>query len=154
VGEACHILDLFRYLAGAPAEELQVAALPGGAYRPDENFTATIRYREGSVCTLLYTALGPGNLAKEALELFADGGAFLLEDYRSLRGYGVKGADLTTALADKGHRAELEAFHRLCRGEGEPPISLEEMLETTELTFAIRDRLMGGAAEAEGTEKR
>ena len=154
VGEACHILDLFRYLAGAPVEELQVASLPGGAYRPDENFTATLRYRDGSVATLLYTALGPRDLAKETLELFADGGAFLLEDYRSLKGYGVKGADLTTALTDKGHRAELEAFHRLCRGEGEPPISLEEMLETTELTFAIRERLLGGGGEAGGSQER
>jgi predicted dehydrogenase/threonine dehydrogenase-like Zn-dependent dehydrogenase len=146
VGEACHILDVFRYLVGAPADEVQVSSLPGGTYRPDENFTATIRYREGSICTLLYTALGPGSLAKETLELFVDGGAFVLEDYRSLRGYGVKGADLATALADKGHRAELEAFYRLCRGEGEVPMTLEEMLETTELTFAIRDRLMGGEA--------
>jgi len=150
VGEACHILDLFRYLVGAPLEGLSVAALPGGAYRPDENFTATLRYRDGSVCTLLYTALGPRELSKEQLELYADGAAYLLEDYRSLKGYGAKGADLTTALPDKGHRAELEAFHRLCRGEGEPPISLEEMLETTEATFTIRERLMGGQGTGDG----
>jgi predicted dehydrogenase len=150
VGEACHILDLFRYLTGSPVEEMLVAGLPGGAYRPDENFTATLRYRDGSVCTLLYTALGPRELPKEHLEVYVDGAAYLLEDYRSLKGYGTKGADLTTALPDKGHRAELEAFHRLCRGEGEPPISLEEMLETTELTFTIRERLVGVRGEATG----
>jgi len=51
---------------------------------------------------------------------------------------------MRTHLQDKGHRAELEAFHRLVMGQGEAPISLGEMLEVTELSFTVRDQLRTG----------
>jgi hypothetical protein len=46
-------------------------------------------------------------------------------------------------LQDKGHLAELEAFHRACRGEG-PPMALEEMLEVSETSFAIPEQVAQG----------
>jgi predicted dehydrogenase/threonine dehydrogenase-like Zn-dependent dehydrogenase len=148
VGEACHILDLFRYLAGAPAERVTATAV--GPHPPlcraDENFVATLRYRDGSVCTLAYTALGASAFPKEEMEVYADGTVLVVHDYRSLEAYGGKGAGWRAPVQDKGHRAELEAFHRLVTGQGDPPLTLEEMVEVTECSLRIRDQVAGGGA--------
>ena len=146
VGEVCHILDLFRYLTGAPVEALTATAIhsPSPACHGEENFVATLRYRDGSVCTLLYTALGARSFPKEAMEIYADGTVLTLDDYRALEIHGGKDPGMRTPLQDKGHRAELEAFHRAITGEGGLLLTLEEMVEDTELTFALRDQVRQG----------
>jgi len=77
------------------------------------------------------------------MEVYADGRVLVVNDYRSLEIYGGKGPGLRTTLQDKGHRAELEAFHRLVIGQGEAPMTLEEMVEVTELSLTVRDQLTG-----------
>lgn len=145
VGEACHILDLFRYLTGVPVDSVTATAIRprSSACRGDENFVATLRYRDGSVCTLLYTALGSQDFPKEAMEIYVDGKVVTLEDYRSLEVHGGKATGVHTTLQDKGHRAELEAFHGYATGQAEAPISVEEMAETTDLSLAVRDQVGG-----------
>ena len=152
VGEGCHILDLFRFLTGVPALGLSATAVRGasGAFLPDENFVATLRYSDGSVCSLLYTPLGAREFPKEAMEIYVDGKVLVLNDYRSLEVYGSKTQGLRTTLQDKGHRAELEAFHRLCTGSGDPPISLAEMIEATEMSLTIRETVTGETGPATG----
>jgi predicted dehydrogenase len=114
------------------------------ACRAEENFVATLRYRDGSVCTLVYTALGARDFPKEAMEIYVDGTVLTLNDYRSLEIHGGKGAGLRTTLQDKGHRSELEAFHRLVTGQTEPPMTPEQMVEATELSLAVRDQVTTG----------
>jgi predicted dehydrogenase/threonine dehydrogenase-like Zn-dependent dehydrogenase len=148
IGEACHILDLFRYLTGVPAEEVRATGIRSRSPsdRADENFVATLRYRDGSVCTLLYTALGSREFPKEEMEVYVDGRVLVLDDYHALEVYGAKGPGLRTTPQDKGHRAELEAFHGLVTGKGEARMSLEEMVEVTECSLRIRDQVAGGGA--------
>ncbi|MGE5848597.1 MAG: bi-domain-containing oxidoreductase [Candidatus Methylomirabilota bacterium] len=152
VGEACHILDLFRYLNGVPAEGVTATAIRAHSplYHADENFVATVRYRDGSVCTLLYTALGARDFPKEAMEVYVDGRVLVLDDYRVLESYGVKGAGFRTTLQDKGHRAELEAFHRLATGQADAHLALDEYIEITELSFAIRDQTLARQTNDQG----
>src|SRR5262245_41071322 len=108
LGEACHIFDLFRFLVGAPAIGASAFGLQGAAsgIPPTDNFTATLRYQDGSVGTLLYTAQGGQSLPKEALEVHWDGVSVLLDDYKRLQGFGVR-LDLRTRRQEKGHREEL-----------------------------------------------
>lgn len=149
VGEACHILDLFGYLTGTRAEAVTATAIRprSRACFAEDNFVATLRYRDGSVGTLLYTALGARDFPKEEMEIYADGKVLAVDEYRSLEIYGAKDSGVQTRLADKGHQAELEAFHRLVIGETEPPMTWEEMVETTELSFAVRDQLREGETD-------
>lgn len=148
VGEACHILDLFGYLTGARAVDVRATAIRSSSAdcRGDENFVATLRYQDGSVCTLLYTALGAREFPKEAMEIYADGKVVTLDDYRALEIHGGKGGGLRTTLQDKGHRVELEAFHAFASGTGPAPMTVDEMIEVTELSLTIRDQVEGRLA--------
>ena len=68
--------DVFRYLAGAPVASIAARAIDPAElpYHRSDNFSATLAYEDGSVGSLLYTALGPKQgLPKERIEVFCDG---------------------------------------------------------------------------------
>lgn len=142
LGEACHIFDLFRFLTAAPAVDVLATGLRSA--RPDvgstDNFTATVRYADGSVCTLLYTAQGGSELPKESMELHVDQQSVILDDYKLLRGFNVP-AKRQTKRPDKGHYEELIAFHQAMAGTLDRRIIWEEALEVTQTTLEV-DRLV------------
>jgi predicted dehydrogenase len=140
IGEACHMLDLCQFLVGgaAPVEVTATAIQPhmeqiSGA----DNMSITVRYEDGSVATVLYTALGAPTFSKEYIEVFGDQKVFVIDDFKSLRAHGVTGAEWSAAMADKGHVAELEAFARYVRGETAAPIPLAELVATTAITLQV-----------------
>jgi len=143
IGEACHMYDVFRSLAGAQVESLHAA--PIGERSSDrlanDNFIATLRYADGSVATLTYTALGPREgLPKERLEVFCDGQAYVVDDYVRLIKAGAA-TPLWEGAVDKGHAEELLQFGRAV-AEGKPsPILFEEIIETTSLALKIEESL-------------
>ena len=54
-------------------------------YARNDNFTATVTYGDGSVASLMYTALGPkAGLGKEHITVFCDGEAFIVDDFKKL----------------------------------------------------------------------
>jgi predicted dehydrogenase len=142
IGEACHMLDLFRYVVGAPAREVWATAVAGegGSLRATDNFTLTVRYADGSVCTLLYTAQGSSRVPKEYLELSVDGHTVVLDDYRRLRTYGW-GRDVKTRGQDKGHRSEWDAFASLYRERRDAQTHWDEAVEVSRLAIEA-DRLL------------
>jgi predicted dehydrogenase/threonine dehydrogenase-like Zn-dependent dehydrogenase len=137
-GEACHMFDLFQYLV-SPARAVEVTCTPlvpkSERLLATDNISTTVRYDDGSVATLLYTALGTPDLPKEHVEIYADGTVLVLDDYRALRVYGSAGKGWKSSVQDKGHLEELRAFARHARGESEPPIPLIDLVETTKLTL-------------------
>lgn len=139
VGEACHVFDLFAFLTGARASEIVAHAISPrtAAARARENFTATIRFADGSVCTLLYSALGGKDLPKEYAEVYADGAAFVLDDYRALTVYGRRAAGIPKGKQDKGHRTELESFHEQITGRGPVDMSIEELVSAARISLLV-----------------
>jgi predicted dehydrogenase len=144
LGEACHIFDLFRFLVGAPTVAVWATGIRAKQLdvSPTDNFTATLQYADGSVCTLLYTAQGGQGLPKEAMELHVDAQSFLLDDYRHLQGFGVK-ENFTTKKQDKGHYDELVAFHQTIAGKRDQKALWEEAIEVTRTAFEV-DGLVRG----------
>lgn len=143
VGEACHIYDLFTYLSNSKVGKVVVAAARPATkhYRRDDNFTATMEFVDGSVGTLTYTACGNSQHAKEEMEIFVDGKVIVLGDYKSLTITGSKAKGVTSALPDKGQKAELEAFGDAVLKGGEWPIPLWQQVQAMEIAFAVDDQL-------------
>jgi len=142
IGEGCHIFDLFRSLTGSPVESVSVDGIQPktAAVRSSDNVVATVKYADGSVCTLLYTALGNTAAPKERMEVFCDERLFVLNDYVKLESFGVK-CGWATKQADKGHLAELEFFSDQVMKGNRFPIPLEEMEETWLISRQIADTL-------------
>lgn len=138
IGEACHIYDLFNAVTGSQPTEVQaMSVVPRSAYwRSDDNFIATVRYADGSVCTLTYTAMGAKSYPKERAEIFVDGKVLTLDDYKSLSVTGGSGGWKAMTI-EKGQFEELQALAAMFGKGGAWPISLEDQLAATRVSFEV-----------------
>ncbi len=113
IGEACHIIDLFCYLTEAQPISVSVEALKptGDDLFGTDNFSAQISFSDGSLCTLLYTALGHAGIGKERMELYYDAKTIVMDDYKLLEGHGLPSSfNQKVMVQDKGHEQLLKLF--------------------------------------------
>lgn len=152
IGEACHIIELFCFLVGAKPAAVSVEAIHASRddIFPTDNLTVQIRFAEGSICSLLYTALGHKSLSKERMEVHFDGKTIVMDDYMKLEGYGMPSSFAeTTPFPDKGHAILLNQFFTSLRKEQSvTPISWDHLDMVAELTLII-DKLacQGGGVQ-------
>ena len=140
VGEVCHFVDFVTWLTGAPPVSVDATAVGGGSEPRDDSVTATLRFPDGSVAVIVYSALGDPALPKERVEVLGEAGAGVLDDFSRLTLYTGGEEHTTTGRRDKGHAAEIAAFIASCRS-GEPPWPARDMISVMRATFAIRDAI-------------
>ncbi len=142
IGEGCHIYDLFNFLTEAKTEKVTALSVTpaGESGFANENFSAAVRYSDGSVCTLVYTALGSDEYPKESLEVFVDGKVIVLSDYKRLEFHGSKDKAITSNLAEKGQFEELQTFAQAIK-EGRLPIPLDQIVQASEISFTVEELL-------------
>lgn len=147
-GEACHIYDLFQFLTGSTWADVAVSCIRPKSrhFRADDNFVASVSYEDGSVCTLTYTALGAKAFPKERMDVFCDGMVLSLDDYKELRVTGRTHRGWSARGAQKGQLEELQALGASLKSSTPWPISLEDQLAVTRLSFEIENRLKGAVA--------
>lgn len=148
IGEACHIYDLFNSLCGG-AKEVAVNAYSidpvSKQWNKNDNFVATIKYSDGSVCTLTYTALGDKTYPKEKMEVFADGKVLVMDDYKSVTVHGGKHKGWSDKTGQKGQLQELEMLaDTLLRGKGWP-ISLPEQIQASRISFEVERQIFSAS---------
>ncbi len=137
LGEACHFVDLLRFLAGAPVASVQARCL-GAADAGEDTATITLGFADGSLGTIHYFANGAKAFPKERLEVFCAGGVLVLDNFRTLRGYGWPGFCAARLWAqDKGNGACLEAFLAAVREGAPSPIPLDQLVEVQEALLDI-----------------
>nr|WP_246557991.1 bi-domain-containing oxidoreductase [Bradyrhizobium liaoningense] len=142
IGEACHIYDLFNALTGSQPVEVQARSIvpASGHWRRDDNFVATVRYADGSLCTLTYTSLGSKEFPKERFDIFVDGKVLVLDDYKRLDVTGAKGGWKGMTI-EKGQLEELAALAEAFNPGGKWPISLADQVSATRVSFAVEKQL-------------
>ena len=101
---------------------------------------ATIRYADGSLCTLTYTSMGAKSFAKERADIFVDGKVIVLDDYKQLTVTGGKGGWKSMTM-EKGQLEELQALAEAFRPGGQWPISLADQVAATRVSFAVQKQL-------------
>lgn len=145
LGEACHFYDLFTALTASRVERVHALSLGhrDGAFRPDDNFTASIRFEDGSVAQLFYTALGDRRHSKERMEVFCDGVVHVLDDYTNLTSSDGQSV-WQSRRPEKGHQEELLAFHAAIIEGGAWPIPLWQQVQATRIALSVQDAIVGG----------
>jgi len=150
IGEACHMYDVFRFLAAAPVDSISATAIDPRAlaYRRNDNFCATIGYADGSVATLVYTALGPkSGMGKEHITVFCDGDAYVVDDFKRALRASDGSVFWQSGEADKGHYEELSRFGDAIAAGDEAPIPFDELIESSAVALHIEDLLLHRTAE-------
>jgi len=138
VGEACHFIDLLRYLVDAQIVSWHVQTVAGEGIVKDDKVTFTLAFADGSIGTVHYVANGHKGFPKERIEVFGGGRVLQLDNFRALRGWGWPGFRVVRLWRqDKGHAACAKAFVEAVRSGGPAPIPFDELIEVGRLTIAI-----------------
>ena len=145
IGEACHFIDLLRFLAGTPivsSQAIMVGQVPGILVREDK-VSFNLSFADGSFGTVHYLANGHKSFPKERLEIFCAGRILQLDNFRKLRGFGWPGfTKMNLWRQDKGNAACVAAFVNAIEMGGVAPIAFDELVEATRVSFDIVDALV------------
>ena len=137
VGEACHFIDLLRYLAAAPISDHQRTAMDSAT---QDTVTLQLSFADGSIGTIHYFANGSKVFPKERLEVFAAGRVLQLDNFRKLTGFGWPGfSKMNLWQQDKGQKPCAKAFVDAIEGRGPPPIPFEEVIEVSRVTIELAE---------------
>ena len=143
IGEACHFIDLMRFLAGGPIVSIQARRMgnaPGLAVTEDKA-SITLGFEDGSFGTILYLANGSASFPKERIEVFTAGRILQLDNFRKLKGYGWPGfSKLNLWRQDKGQNACAKAFLQAIE-QGTPAIAPDEIFEVARVTLDVSEQL-------------
>lgn len=138
IGEACHFVDLLRFLVGSKIVSSEIAKMKAST---DDTVTIQMGFADGSVSTVHYYANGSKRFPKERLEVFSAGKILQLDNFKVLKGYGWKDFHkMRLWNQDKGHAAEVAAFIRSIEQGVPSPIPFEEIAEVTKVTLALSQR--------------
>jgi len=140
IGEACHFIDLARFLAGSPIVSHQAVAMCGGDGRLGDCVSIQLGFADGSIATVHYLANGSKDFPKERIEVFSGGKVMTCDNFRKSVEIGGKGK-LKTRSQDKGHSAELAEFISSIRLGDKWPIPADELLEVSRVTIDLAERV-------------
>jgi predicted dehydrogenase/threonine dehydrogenase-like Zn-dependent dehydrogenase len=143
IGEACHFIDLMRFLAGYPIVSIQARRMgeAPGVVISEDKASITLGFEDGSFGTILYLANGAASFPKERVEVFAAGRVLQLDNFRKLKGFGWPSFNkLNLWKQDKGQNACAAAFLQAVEN-GEPAIPPEEIFEVASVTIDVAEQL-------------
>lgn len=143
IGEACHFIDLMRFLAGSPIVSVQARRMgdaPGVAVTEDKA-SITLSFEDGSFGTIMYLANGAASFPKERVEVFAAGRVLQLDNFRKLKGYGWPDfSKMNLWKQDKGQNTCAAAFLQAVE-KGVPAIPVDEIFEVARVTIEVAELL-------------
>ena len=135
IGEACHFIDLLRFLARVPLTSWQRLSMD-----PPTQDTVSIQlgFADGSIGTVHYFANGSKAFPKERLEVFAAGRVLQLDNYRKLTGFAWPGFNkMNLWRQDKGQKACAKAFVDAIQQGLPSPIPAEEIFEVSRISIEM-----------------
>ena len=150
IGEACHFIDLCSYLAGSKVISVCMNAMGENPEENTDNASILLKYENGTNAVINYFANGSKAYAKERIEVFSQERVFVLDNWRKLDGYGVKGFSMMSGTMDKGQKAQFEMLNKRLQMGGDSLIPMESIVNTTRASFAaIRSLKEGRWVEVE-----
>jgi predicted dehydrogenase/threonine dehydrogenase-like Zn-dependent dehydrogenase len=143
IGEACHIYDLFTFFTDSSISEISAFSIRSKSeyFGRNDNFNASIKFENGSVANLTYTALGNKKYSKEMADIYFDGKLAILEDYYKLSIYGCEKDNIILKNQDKGFKNELIEFAKGIN-TGEWPIPWWQQFQTTSTALKIEKLIL------------
>jgi len=142
IGEACHIYDLFTYLTESEIEKISAFSITPKTekYLKNDNFIANLKFKDGSICNLIYTAIGSRDYPKEQMKIYFDGKMIFLNDYKEMKVYGTKIKGLKIKQ-DKGHFTEIQEFAKAIKSGNGYPIPLWQLIQATKISFEVEKQI-------------
>lgn len=145
LGEVCHFVDLMQYFANARPVTVFANAIQSSneKYTSTDNVIINLKFDNGSIGTITYTAAGDGSLGKERLEVFGGGKVGIINDFKSVSLHSLNRVK-EVKVSGKGHESEVRAFLTAVKNGGDAPIAFDSLLVTSKACLAVLDSLSSG----------
>lgn len=144
IGEACHFIDLMRFLAGSKIVSIQARRMgeTDAVQVLEDKASITLGFEDGSFGTIFYLANGASSFPKERVEVFTAGRVLQLDNFRKLKGFGWPGFNkMNLWRQDKGQDACAAVFVDSIRDGKEAPIPADEIFEVARVTIQVAEIL-------------
>ncbi len=142
VGEACHFIDIARFLVGAQISNVTASSMRTNSEDCFDTATISVTFADGSMATIHYFANGHKSFPKERVEVFQAGNIFILDNFRKLKSYGSSAVKASTRQQDKGQTACCKSFIDALASEGPSPVAFEELMEVSEATINAWEQII------------
>lgn len=143
IGEACHFIDLMRFLADSNITSISAQKMSpaSGLAITDDKASITLNFEDGSLGTILYLANGSSSFPKERIEVFTNGQVLQLDNFIKLKGFGWPGfTKFNLWKQDKGQKACAKAFLSAIES-GVPAIPINQIFEVCKATLEAAKQL-------------
>ena len=144
IGEACHFIDLMRFLAGSKIVSIQARRMgeTDAVQVLEDKASITLGFEDGSFGTIFYLANGASSFPKERVEVFTAGRVLQLDNFRKLKAFGWPGFNkMNLWRQDKGQDACAAVFVDSIRDGKEAPIPADEIFEVARVTIQVAEIL-------------
>lgn len=142
IGEVCHFIDLMQFITDSDPVRVFAESInsPNENAKNDDNIAVTLKFSDGSVGNLIYTANGDKSLPKERFEIFGGNKVFIIDDFQKGILY-ANNREKTIKTSGKGHKQEIETFFKCLSNGAGSPIPFRSLCLTTLTTFKILESL-------------
>ena len=144
IGEACHFIDLMRYLAGCEIVSVQARRMGDTPHQQvtEDKAAIILGFADGSFGTIHYLANGAASFPKERIEVFTAGRVLQLDNFIKLKAFGWPGfSKMNLWKQDKGQNACAAAFLNAIKQGVSGPIPVEELFEVAQITIEVAEQL-------------
>lgn len=147
IGEICHFVDLMQYLCGCDPVRVfadRISANNKTSLNSD-NLAVTLKFSDGSVGNIVYSAGGDKAFSRERAEIFWEGKTIVIDDYRKSDFYFAgKKKSYKTINQQMGYKEELRHFCDTARNVIMPVLTAGESFVSTLCVFKINQALETG----------
>ncbi|WP_434304794.1 bi-domain-containing oxidoreductase [Clostridium botulinum] len=143
IGEGCHIFDLFNYFTDSEVATVSVDSISAETDNIShrDNVVVTLKYKDGSICTLTYTSLGNNSYSKEFCEVYCDGKIIIIDDYKKINGYGIKVENIQSSSPDKGQYEEILEFSKVIKSGENYSIPVWQLEQASKVSYLVEMEL-------------
>jgi predicted dehydrogenase/threonine dehydrogenase-like Zn-dependent dehydrogenase len=143
IGEACHYIDLCTYLAGSKVKAVCMNSMGTNPQENTDNASILLKYENGTNAVINYFANGNKAYSKERVEAYNQEKTLVIDNWRILSGYGIKGFSKMRTKLDKGHKTQFKLLVESIT-TGQQIIPFDEIVNTSKASFAAIQSLKEG----------
>ena len=142
IGELCHFIDLANCIADSEISSVNAACISDKS-RPlilQDNVQVSLKFKDGSLASIIYTNEGSSKMAKEYIEVFSGGRSAVIDDFKELHLFNQKKERVKLSRQDKGQEAMMVAFLNSLASDA-ALVSRENLLSTSYATLCAVETL-------------
>jgi len=143
IGEVCHFLDLAIHLAGSEVVSYHIKNIRKTThYHFTDNVAITMEHKDGSLSTILYTAMGNRKYPRELVEVYCQQMVICINNFRTMTLKSrITSKTFKRTNSDRGHSNQLKIFINNVLSRNPLPKTFEQDVHVTLLTIYMNNTL-------------